>query len=169
MSQDNNPFGSAAPAPQQQAANPYAAAPNGSTSPAPAQNPYAAPRANVATGPDETAEVQSIKDIWLKPSGRIPRKAFWLYFVLPLIVVSMVLGVISAIIKTEALIWIFQIAILYPSIVAGIKRLHDRDMSGWWVLIGFVPFVGALILLVMYCMRGTEGPNRFGGDATGMY
>ena len=45
------------------------------------------------------------------------------------------------------------------------KRWHDRDKSGWWSLILFIPFVGGIWVLVECgCLPGTEGPNRFGPD-----
>ena len=43
-----------------------------------------------------------------------------------------------------------------------VRRLHDTDRSGWWVLIALIPFVGSIILLVFACLAGTRGPNRFG-------
>jgi uncharacterized membrane protein YhaH (DUF805 family) len=49
-----------------------------------------------------------------------------------------------------------------------VRRLHDTDRSGWWVLWGgllsIVCCVGAIILFVFYVSRGTAGPNRFGPD-----
>jgi uncharacterized membrane protein YhaH (DUF805 family) len=45
-----------------------------------------------------------------------------------------------------------------------VRRLHDIDRSGWWYLIGLVPLVGVILLLVWFCSRGTNGPNRFGAD-----
>jgi uncharacterized membrane protein YhaH (DUF805 family) len=168
LSQDNTPVGIATPAPQQQAVNADAASANGAT--APEQNPYAAPRADVSNRPDRPAEVQSIKDIWLKPDGRIPRKAFWLYFCLPLVATGHAIFFLSPVLKTNALYWIYLVAVIYPCIVATIKRLHDRNFSGWWLLVLLLPgFVGHLILVAACCIRGTKGPNRFGGDATGMY
>ena len=48
-----------------------------------------------------------------------------------------------------------------------VKRWHDRDKSGWWVLIGVIPIVGRLYALVETgLLRGTEGPNRYGPDPT---
>ena len=55
------------------------------------------------------------------------------------------------------------LGLLLPSISVLVRRLHDADKSGWWVLLGFVP-LGGLILLVFCCMDGTKGENRFGPD-----
>ena len=44
------------------------------------------------------------------------------------------------------------------------RRLHDSDRSGFWLLILFFPIIGSLVLLVFFIMSGTRGPNRFGPD-----
>ena len=50
----------------------------------------------------------------------------------------------------------------------GVKRLHDRDMSGWWTLISFVPFGGFILLVILGFLDGTQGPNRFGPSPKGI-
>jgi uncharacterized membrane protein YhaH (DUF805 family) len=57
---------------------------------------------------------------------------------------------------------IVALATLLPSIAAGVRRLHDIDRSGWWLLIGLVPLIGFIVLIVFLTKRGTEGQNRFG-------
>ncbi len=56
------------------------------------------------------------------------------------------------------------LAVIIPTIAVGIRRLHDIDKSGWWLLIGLVPFVGGLILIYFFVQKGTTGPNQFGED-----
>ena len=56
---------------------------------------------------------------------------------------------------------------LIPSLAVGVRRLHDIDRSGWWLLLYFVPIVGWLILLVFFCLDGTFGSNRYGYDPKG--
>jgi uncharacterized membrane protein YhaH (DUF805 family) len=51
-----------------------------------------------------------------------------------------------------------------PSIAVKVRRLHDINFSGWWVLLGLIPIVGNIALLILYIRRGTKGPNRFGED-----
>jgi hypothetical protein len=51
-----------------------------------------------------------------------------------------------------------------PSIAVAVRRLHDIDRSGWWILIGLIPLVGVILLLVWFASEGTHGPNRFGPD-----
>jgi len=64
------------------------------------------------------------------------------------------------------LIGVFYLGIIIPSIAIAIRRLHDLDKSGWFYLLALVPLV-SLILLVWFCMKGTDGPNRFGPDPLG--
>jgi uncharacterized membrane protein YhaH (DUF805 family) len=62
---------------------------------------------------------------------------------------------------------IVSLGLFLPGLAMTIRRLHDIDRSGWWILIGLIPFVGFIVLIVFYCTDGTKGPNRFGEDAKG--
>ena len=69
------------------------------------------------------------------------------------------------------LLGLYALAILVPSIAVVVRRLHDRDMSGWWYLgvivasmIPFVGFIAGIAFLVLMLLPGTPGPNRFGPD-----
>lgn len=66
--------------------------------------------------------------------------------------------------RSEPLSFLFWLAILLPYIAVAVRRLHDTDRSGWWVLISLVPIIGVLVLIYFYVQRGTEGPNRFGPE-----
>ena len=57
---------------------------------------------------------------------------------------------------------IIVIFLFIPAITSQIRRFHDRDKSGWFILINFIPFVGWIIALVMLLDKGTPGKNRFG-------
>lgn len=60
---------------------------------------------------------------------------------------------------------ILILVMLYPSLAVYTKRWHDRNKSGWWSLIMFIPIVGAIWVLVeLGIMRGTDGENRYGPD-----
>jgi uncharacterized membrane protein YhaH (DUF805 family) len=56
------------------------------------------------------------------------------------------------------------LGIFIPSIAVQVRRMHDQDMSGWWVLLFAIPYIGPLIGLVFMLIPGTRGPNRFGPD-----
>lgn len=57
-----------------------------------------------------------------------------------------------------------NLALLLPSLGAAVRRLHDTDRSGFWYLLSFIPFVGAIILIVWWAGAGTPGPNQYGPD-----
>ena len=99
-------------------------------------------------------------------SGRANRKQFWLY-ALWLVVVYIVIGILSAALGEKAgnaviaLVWL---ALIVPNLAMIVRRLHDTDRSGWWVLIGLLPLIGGLILFVFEVLPGTPGENRFGSQ-----
>lgn len=57
---------------------------------------------------------------------------------------------------------IYLLAIIIPNLAVAVRRLHDSNLSGWWLFIGLVPFVGGIVLLVFYVLASTPGANRFG-------
>ena len=59
---------------------------------------------------------------------------------------------------------LFGLAMFIPHFAVAVRRLHDTDRSGWWLLIGLVPVIGVVVLFVLLVMGGTRGPNRFGPD-----
>jgi len=95
-------------------------------------------------------------------TGRASRAEFWWFFLANLIV-TVVLGLMTQA-STIFLVLsiIYGIAVLIPYIAVGIRRLHDTSKSGWFILLGLVPFVGFIILLVLWSMPGTPYPNEHG-------
>jgi len=103
-------------------------------------------------------------------TGRAGRSEFW-WFQLFIMIISIPLYLLSfyagysgsqglALVITGLGV-VMWLAFVLPSIAATIRRLHDTDRSGWWLLLGFVPFV-SLVLLVFLLLPGTPGGNRFG-------
>lgn len=114
-------------------------------------------------------------------SGRARRTEFWV-FVLINAIISIILSIIDGLIGMDAkrsvgtmtynfsgglLSGIYGLAVLLPSIAVQVRRLHDTNRSGWWILIDLVPLVGWIILLVFNVLPGTPGPNRYGPDPKG--
>jgi uncharacterized membrane protein YhaH (DUF805 family) len=100
-------------------------------------------------------------------SGRAARSEFWFWALFTTLVYVAALAIDSLIVRNAnfaPFTTIVALAFLLPSLAMQIRRLHDRDKSGWFWLLGLIPLVGGIILLVWYCMRGTIGPNRFGPD-----
>jgi uncharacterized membrane protein YhaH (DUF805 family) len=82
--------------------------------------------------------------------------------VLFIVIVGLVVGIIDWALPYRILLALFDLATLLPGLAVMFRRLHDTDRSAWWWLIAFVPLVGAILLIVWLCQRGTDGPNRFG-------
>lgn len=127
-------------------------------------------------------------------SGRSRRKEYWMFALFMFIVYTLGGGLmfpalwpaISTGVTPDpaafgvgfwvgaAILGVFTLAIIVPSIAVNVRRLHDRDLSGWWylgvVIIGQVPYLGPVVqlgYLVLMCLPGTPGPNRFGPDPLG--
>jgi uncharacterized membrane protein YhaH (DUF805 family) len=80
------------------------------------------------------------------------------------ILAALVTLTIDLMIGMRLTLTIFSLAAFLPSLALNIRRLHDLDRTGWWVLLHFIPLVGAIILIIWFCTEGTQGPNRFGPD-----
>jgi uncharacterized membrane protein YhaH (DUF805 family) len=59
---------------------------------------------------------------------------------------------------------IFWLATFIPGIAVSVRRLHDTNRSGWWLLLDLIPFIGGIILFVWFVQDGTPGDNRFGAN-----
>jgi uncharacterized membrane protein YhaH (DUF805 family) len=101
-------------------------------------------------------------------SGRARRKEYWFFFLFN-IIIAIVLGVIDGMIggfSREAGVGVlgglYSLAVLIPGIAVAVRRLHDTDRSGWWLLIAFIPLVGAIVLIVFLVLDSSPGANRFG-------
>lgn len=81
-------------------------------------------------------------------SGRATRKEFWM-FVLFNIIISFIVGFIAGLIGVKVLNAVYNLLVLIPSISITVRRLRDAGLSVWWILIGLIPFLGALALLIM--------------------
>jgi uncharacterized membrane protein YhaH (DUF805 family) len=99
-------------------------------------------------------------------TGRACRSEYW-YWILFIFIGFIVAEIVDAVIGKPILYPLFGLAVLIPNIAVGVRRLHDLDRSGWWLLISFIPLVGAIILIIWFCSKGTDGPNRFGQDRLG--
>ena len=97
-------------------------------------------------------------------SGRARRKEYWLFILLYLIA-AIIAGIIDAVAATMGIIGIIlTLGLFIPSLSVGVRRLHDINRSGWWMLIGLIPLIGAIVLIVFFCKDGTIGANPFGED-----
>ena len=103
-------------------------------------------------------------------SGRARRKEYW-FFVLFNFIISIVLAVIDVVtgsFSPEAgmglLGGIYTLAVLIHGIAVSVRRLHDTERSGWWLLIALVPLIGAIVLLVFMVQDSKPGQNQYGAN-----
>lgn len=100
-------------------------------------------------------------------SGRARRSEFW-WWILFIAVVNLVLGGLdNALFGTGGLQLLgiaFGLATLLPTLAVAARRLHDRDMSPWWLLLWLLPGVGFLVVLLICAFEGTKGANRYGPE-----
>ena len=103
-------------------------------------------------------------------SGRARRKEYWYFFLFNLLI-SIVLAVIDSMIgifDAEAGIGllggIYGLAVLIPGLAVSVRRLHDTDRSGWWLLIVLIPLIGAIVILVFMVQDSKLGENQYGSN-----
>ncbi len=112
-------------------------------------------------------------------SGRSRRKDYWMFTLFNILVmfgIVIIGGILGGFTPDESgamslgggimlgLIGIYALALFIPALAVQVRRFHDQDKSGWFVLLGFIPYVGGIIVLVFMCLDGTRGKNRFGDD-----
>lgn len=110
-------------------------------------------------------------------AGRSQRREYWWFFLfgfLATVIASRLeagttplpdeLQFLPTLALVDGLSSLVALALLVPGLAVAVRRLHDLDMSGWWLLIGAVPFIGAVILIIFFVQPGMVGANRFGPD-----
>ena len=145
-------------------------------------------------------------------SGRSRRKEYWMFFLGAILFYILIFALMvavggGALLGTEdgaagmtgalagfgilGIVLIIAVLLLFiPSLAVGVRRLHDIDRTGWWLLVPYVPYIlsivfattesvelaaifnlislaGFLLLFVFALLPGTVGPNRFGPDPKG--
>jgi len=98
--------------------------------------------------------------------GRAPRSEFWywtLFTSLLAVLGSVIDFLIFGDLDREIVGPILTLALLLPDVAVSVRRLHDLDRTGWWLLI-YLTGIGAIVLLIWFCLAGTRGPNRYGHD-----
>ena len=96
--------------------------------------------------------------------GRARRLEYWV-FAAVVYVGCVVLGGLGASEKSPALLvaaFVFGVMLLLPGLAVTVRRLHDTDHSGWWSLVGLVPFFGTVVMLIFLLTESEPGQNRFG-------
>lgn len=121
---------------------------------------------------------------WSNYSDRATVAEYWWFYLFTILVtiaiyaVAIVLGVVSATTTTDVngfqstsvgvlgfvgfgLLFLWFAVLFFVQLSLSVRRLHDGDRSGWWILLSFVP-IASLVLLVFFILPGTPGPNQYG-------
>lgn len=89
-------------------------------------------------------------------------KGYWMVFLFN-IIIAIVLNLLTLVIPPLSfLAIIYAIASIIPGLALSVRRLHDINKSGWWVLLALIPCVGAIILIVWYCFKSVDEGNAYG-------
>lgn len=94
-------------------------------------------------------------------SGRARRSEYW-WFTLFTVTVYIATSIIDAVIGKDIVTLLAYLALLLPGLAVTVRRLHDTSRSGWWILIGIVPLVGAIVLIVFQVQDSHPGTNAYG-------
>jgi uncharacterized membrane protein YhaH (DUF805 family) len=112
-------------------------------------------------------------------SGRATRQEYWSFYLFQfLVTIGLVIAAgvgVALLAAGQTAGWIlagpgglgllgFSLYTLVPMLAAGVRRLHDRGMSGWFMLLGLIPYVGGIILIVLLALPGDGGTNKYGDD-----
>jgi uncharacterized membrane protein YhaH (DUF805 family) len=109
-----------------------------------------------------TEAIKSGFDHYVKFDGRASRPAYWWWFLFGILVWAGA-WIIDAALGTQGVLGgLAGLALLLPGLSVSIRRLHDTDHTGWWVLIGLIPIIGFIVLLVFYLREGDAGENKYG-------
>ena len=107
--------------------------------------------------------IENTKNIFTKKyfcfEGRAGRKEFWMW-VLVVFVISLILNFIPK--AGQILSAVFSLAVLLPGLGVTARRLHDTGKSGWFQLLALIPFIGALIVLILCIPEGSKEANAYG-------
>jgi uncharacterized membrane protein YhaH (DUF805 family) len=107
--------------------------------------------------------------------GRARRKEYWMFFLITvvitavLILIDILIGTFSPQLGVGLLAGIYSLAVLIPTIAVTVRRLHDTGRSGWWILLGLIPFIGGIILLIFMLLDSQPSANQYGPNPKADY
>lgn len=99
-------------------------------------------------------------------TGRARRSEYW-YWTLAYVIAYVIALVVDSLIGFPLFAIIVALGALVPSIAVGVRRLHDTDKNGWFILLGLIPIIGGIVLIVFYATD--SGPdNQYGPNPKGV-
>lgn len=106
--------------------------------------------------------------------GRARRKEYWAFALInfvalvALIMLDMALGTFNEKARIGLCSGVYLLAVFIPGVAVTVRRLHDTDRRGWWVLLCAIPYVGPLMVAVLALLDSQPGANRFGSNPKGV-
>jgi uncharacterized membrane protein YhaH (DUF805 family) len=110
-------------------------------------------------------------------SGRSRRREYWMFQLFIWGCLLVMFGVFAAVggglggsgggaiaAVMLGIMGLFFLGLFIPALAVTVRRFHDQDKSGWFILLNFIPYVGGIVVFVFMCIEGTKGQNRFGQD-----
>jgi len=103
-------------------------------------------------------------------AGRARRKEYWMFCLfsglvtLGLAFVDIATGLVQESVGTGLISGLYSLAVLLPGVAVSVRRLHDVGRSGWWLLVAFVPVIGAIVLFVFSVKDSVAGRNQYGAN-----
>ena len=110
-----------------------------------------------------TDAVRKVLSNYVTFTGRASRSEYW-WWVLAYVLAMLVAAAIDAMLGIDLVQLIFGLGLFLPSLAVAVRRLHDTGRSGWWVLLGLIPIVGALVLIWFYIQPSVAGANDHGPE-----
>ncbi|MEU0549197.1 DUF805 domain-containing protein [Micromonospora sp. NPDC005979] len=118
--------------------------------------------------------IKSVLSQYVGFAGRARRSEYW-WFALFTVLVSIVTSVLDSALglnfvdgsSSGFIGLVVSLALLLPTLAVAVRRLHDTDKTGWWLLIALIPLIGAIVLIVFFVQDSTPGGNRFGPSPKG--
>jgi uncharacterized membrane protein YhaH (DUF805 family) len=95
-------------------------------------------------------------------NGRARRKEYWMFVLINMIIIFVLYFIEGLAGGPGILGGLYSLAVLIPGIAVTVRRLHDTNRSGWWLLIGLIPIIGHIILLVFTVQGSQPGGNQYG-------
>ena len=122
---------------------------------------------------DSSADKEAVfKELFFTSKGRLNRKSYIYRSIFLSLVLSVVQGVLTFAANTIGALELLFAVVAFgfslfgfvSNIMMGVRRLHDLDLSGWWMLLLCVPLINLFFAIYIYFFKGTEGPNQYGDD-----
>ena len=106
-------------------------------------------------------------------TGRARRREFWMFTLVNGIIQTILsiimnifasMGVAAGVYFVYALLALYGLAVLVPSLAVAVRRMHDLGKGGGWIFITLIPIVGAIIFVIFCVKEGEAQDNRFGAN-----